>query len=277
MSKYNLFDCFISKQSLASFTYDRKLYIEFKPCRPLQRFIYCYWVSPVEPGYISLSMDREEIVVPDGCMDIIYDIDNATLQYSSIVVGIAQRPITVSSFKKDIQTYGVRFYPAGAYPFFRLPLYEFADSWVMFDAVLKKSELDITEILMSSFDLNRKLEWLNSYFLKIYSNVEQNNLVMNTLDRIIASGGAISIRELARSEAVSERHLTRLFRQWIGQPPKTFSRVVRFQIMLEMLQREKMMNAAKLSAQCGYYEQSHFISEFKTFSGKLPSDYLEIL
>lgn len=299
MSKYNIFDSFISKQSLASFTYDRKLYMEFKPCRTLQKFIHCYWVSPVEPDYIPpsidrkegylvcdkssrlsdipLSMDREETVVPDGCMDIIYYIDNATLKYSSIVVGIAEKPITASSFRKGIQTYGVRFYPAGAYPFFGLPLCEFANSRAVFGEVLKKSERDITEILMSSLDLNRKLEWLDSYFLKFYLYVEQNHLVMNTLEHIIASGGAISVSELARREAVSERHLARLFKQWVGQSPKTFSRVVRFQNMLEMLRRKKMINAARLAAHCGYYDQSHFIGEFKTFSGKLPSDYLEIL
>lgn len=240
MSIYNIFDGFVSKQSLASFTYDRKLYMELKPCRPLRRFIHCYWVSPVEPGYIQPSMEKKEIVVPDGCMDIIYDIDNATLKYSSIVVGIAEKPITISSCRKGVQTYGVRFNPAGAYPFFRLPLCEFADSRAIFGEVFKKFERDITEILMLNFNLNRKLDWLDSYFLKIYSNVEQNKVVMNTLDRIIATGGAISVRELARSEVVSERHLARLFRQWVGQSPKTFSRVVRFQNMLEMLRRESL-------------------------------------
>ncbi|SFH00253.1 Helix-turn-helix domain-containing protein [Desulfotomaculum arcticum] len=277
MSPNNIFDGFISKQSLASFTYDRKLYMEFKPCRPLRKFIHCYWVLPVESGYIPTSVGSKEIVVPDGCMDIIFDIDNVTFEYSNIVVGIAEKPITVSSFKKGIQTYGVRFYPAGAYPLFRLPMYEFADSWTVLGEVLKRSERDLAEIFISSLDLNCKLKWLDSFFFRIYSNFEQNNVVMNTLDRIIASGSAISVKELARREIVSERHLARLFKQWVGQSPKTFARVVRFQIMLEMLRREKMMNTARLAAQCGYYDQSHFIGEFKTFSGKLPSDYMEIL
>ena len=82
-----------------------------------------------------------------------------------------------------------------------------------------------------------------------------------------------SVRECAKSQAVSERRLSQVFREQVGMSPKMWSRIQRFQLAVTDLYRRTDVAWADLALRCGYYDQSHFIHDFQAFSGINPTTY----
>ena len=82
-----------------------------------------------------------------------------------------------------------------------------------------------------------------------------------------------SVGECAKSEGVSERRLLQVFREQVGISPKAWCRIQRFQIAVKELHRGMEVSWADLALRCGYYDQSHFINDFRAFSGINPTTY----
>lgn len=68
-----------------------------------------------------------------------------------------------------------------------------------------------------------------------------------------------------------------MFNELVGTNPKEYARITRFQKSLKLLQdHQANISQAQLSYQCGYADQSHFIREFKQFSGYTPLSFLNV-
>ena len=80
---------------------------------------------------------------------------------------------------------------------------------------------------------------------------------------------SVSVNALADDACLSRRQYERVFREQVGMNPKEYTRLVRFQKALWMMQRGSR-NYAGIAAGCGYADQSHFIREFRQFSGLTP-------
>jgi AraC-like DNA-binding protein len=95
---------------------------------------------------------------------------------------------------------------------------------------------------------------------------------------LLASGGAVSIAELARQTGWSSRHLRSRFRAEIGLTPKAAARVIRFDRTRRLLQRRAaqgtLPSLADIAAECGYYDQAHLAREFRDLAGCPPSVWL---
>ncbi len=88
---------------------------------------------------------------------------------------------------------------------------------------------------------------------------------------IEAYGGQIKVGEVASILNVSTRALERQFSKILGITPKHFIRLVRFQKAVERLKKiSKIENLADIAHDSGYFDQSHFIKDFKSLSGQLP-------
>ena len=93
------------------------------------------------------------------------------------------------------------------------------------------------------------------------------------VDRIAASGGRIPIEDLATQTGYTRKHLGNLFQQQVGVTPKSLARMHRFRGALALLDNgDGQVPWAELAEQCGYYDQSHLINEFRRFTGFRPSE-----
>jgi transcriptional regulator GlxA family with amidase domain len=91
------------------------------------------------------------------------------------------------------------------------------------------------------------------------------------VDRISATGGRMSIEDLAMQTGFTRKHLGNLFQQQVGLTPKALARVHRFRGALALLDKAGgQVPWAALAEQCGYYDQSHLINEFRRFTGFSP-------
>lgn len=78
---------------------------------------------------------------------------------------------------------------------------------------------------------------------------------------------------LASHACFSRKQYERMFTENIGLTPKQFMRVVRFQYAIYRRSADKNLTLTSLAYECGYYDQSHMINEFREFSGVAPREF----
>lgn len=84
------------------------------------------------------------------------------------------------------------------------------------------------------------------------------------------SAGQVTVEQLAYKAGISRQHLTRLFRERVGVTPKLYARLARFQSSLAYAAAGEPADGAHAALALGYADQSHWIAEFKEFSGLTP-------
>jgi AraC-like DNA-binding protein len=99
--------------------------------------------------------------------------------------------------------------------------------------------------------------------------------VIGSYHCLVRSGGAISIGRLAHASGCSQKHLIGQFASNIGLTPKVFARVLRFGRAAKLLAGDDRRALTDIALDCGYYDQSHFIRDFRAFAGVTPSALLE--
>ncbi len=85
---------------------------------------------------------------------------------------------------------------------------------------------------------------------------------------------AWTVADLAGRVGLCQRRFIRLFAEEVGLTPKLYGRIVRFQEVLRVIDSGKRVSWARLAAASGYYDQAHFINDFRAFSGMNPTAYL---
>ena len=103
--------------------------------------------------------------------------------------------------------------------------------------------------------------------------MERHRAVNYALVRLGAEHAPVA--ELSDEIGISSRRLVDVFSQQVGLTPKLFARVQRFQNVIQNLPPEQDVDWTDVALGCGYYDQAHFIHDFRSFSGLSPSTYLK--
>ena len=168
--------------------------------------------------------------------------------------------------------FGIRFFPSIFPQLFGINAAELTDKYELLADVLPDVSKFITTGLGDECQKGETAKILDSYFLKLLNNCKINfdHRFYEALDKILITGGSIAI-ESELNSGISSRQLRRLFDFYIGTTAKTFSKIVRFQTVLQARPSVQSLRKNKIFFDSGYYDQAHFIKEFKTLSGLTPS------
>ncbi len=239
-------------------------YIEYSPPVCLQSLLHCYW------SYFDNSVKRLSPtipVIPDGCVDIIFDL-NLPTQSQCFVVGPMTKPI--QSTKNNL--FGIRFKPGMASLFFRSPLKEMVDQIFTIND-FQGCNVDILADYLANINCpQQRILRINSIFQKILSEqpvIERE--IQYAINIIELSNGRVSIKDVAQKIDFSRQHLTRKFQRYTGLTPKFFSQVIRINRLIDIYKTNSIYGFGDLAQICGYYDQSHMINEFKKVTGVAPS------
>lgn len=255
-------------------------YLEIKPNKFLSPYINCYWRLN---GKSDLNYDNTERVLPDGCIELIINFQEPFKQYSgnekfekqssAFIVGqIKNYKLLKPSCNFDM--IGIRFKPAGAFKFFDLPLDEISFQTVDAELIWGR---DIKELQAKMYETNlsRRIFLLENFLLeKVLSNKTNNKVIESSLNLINNNNSIFTVENLAAKLEINKRQLERNFKQFVGIPPKTFLKIRRLQNVFKHIRNNKRVDWITLSYISGYYDQSHFINDFREFSGMNPSEYL---
>jgi AraC-like DNA-binding protein len=105
----------------------------------------------------------------------------------------------------------------------------------------------------------------------LHPNQGRSDIVDQSLHLLLQK--SLRVAQCAHAIGISERYLSRVFREHVGMPPKLFLRVHRFQAATRALYQGVEISWAELALSCGYYDQSHFANDFRAFSGIDPTSY----
>ncbi len=98
--------------------------------------------------------------------------------------------------------------------------------------------------------------------------------VQFAVERLMASGGRATIREVADRLGCSRRYLESRLVEEIGLAPKRLARLVRFSHAVERTRSDEVIELGQLALECGYYDQAHFNRDFREFAGVSPGGFL---
>tara|TARA_R110000850_G_scaffold190308_6_gene316252 strand:+ start:1617 stop:1982 length:366 start_codon:yes stop_codon:yes gene_type:complete len=101
-----------------------------------------------------------------------------------------------------------------------------------------------------------------------------NNIVKTTIDALLATNGSASISKILKEDLSKRRQLERNFKKQIGVSPKQLGKVIRLQNALKMLLNKKSENLTDIAYESEYFDQAHFIKDFKEFTGINPKEFL---
>lgn len=244
---------------------DEASYREYVPSLPLAPYICCYWQLTSHP---SLSQPFMYRVVADGCIDLFFHTHQPQDVY---VMGFST---TYTEFPLDnpFNYIGIRFMPAAFPLLFGVCAGDLTNRFEHLDDVVPTLAAGLAQQTAGLHNLHELSPVLNHYFEKILAGhtMDADHRLLQALDLILRAGGNIRL-ETELHSGVSPRHLRRLFDFYIGESPKTFCKVVRFQQLLHNTPTADSLRAGKMFYDAGYYDQAHFIKEFKTLYGLPPT------
>ena len=240
-------------------------YLEIIPDIQLQPYIYCYWELKTTQILQSQFNYR---VVSDGCIDIFFSLKNP---HENFVMGFCKKH-TEFPLANEFHYVGVRFLPTMFPQIFNISAADLSNRYENLDAVVPKTANFITE----QFDAQRNTEEIKTLFDKYFISLlcdttfNDDSRLYNAINIILQNFGVLNV-ETDIDTGISPRQLRRLFKFYIGDTTKTFSKVVRFQNILRAKPSAQSLRENKLFFDAGYYDQAHFIKEFKNFYGVTPS------
>jgi AraC-like DNA-binding protein len=153
-----------------------------------------------------------------------------------------------------------------------LPLSDFRDATLTLSEAGARPLLDLDEAIQSARTPADIKTDLDRFFLQaLCRSSPEDPLIGELLRRIHVSRGTLSIMQWLRAEHIDSRTLERRFCTYMGMMPKQYARVVRFKHSYRRLMAAEPGPAARGTHLDLYYDQSHFIREFRTFLGTAPT------
>jgi AraC-like DNA-binding protein len=252
------------------------------PSLPLSQFIeFFFYYEGYQAGH---SMEK---FLPDGSTDLLIDLTETPKKLFHNEEGTSYSTFNkswLSGMKTDYilidasvsNMAGVHFKPGGCYPFIDFSMAELNNLTVEADTVWGNEIHSIREAILYEPCIEKKFSILENYFLRKGKNKMENHaLVHYSVSQLVQSPQMWTIKKLSDKTGVTQKHLISLFKKYVGLSPKMFSRINKFQKVIQLAEQQQKIDWTSLAYECGYYDQAHFIKEFRAFSGINPVSYLE--
>jgi len=256
-------------------------YNEIMPDNRLKQHVKCYYIYESDS-----SVAFEDTVFPSGYVEIIFNLGTGKWQTAadgdfittpSIELwGQITRPLPIKSMGKNIML-GVRFFPHAAIYFLNDKVDLFNNRVTDYRDVSNKIVSYLYARLLEAPTWRTRIGLVENFLLQKLSTSETRfkkiALVSNVMKEMQREDFFDNIENVASRYGITSRYLQKLFLQYTGLTPKLYSKINRFQNSLKLVSR-KDTSLTSVAYDCGYFDQSHFIREFKSFTGFTPSDYL---
>ncbi len=246
------------------------------PPADLEKIIDCYWIIENDD-----PTPYRQKIIPDGYCEIIFHykdpyricLTDAWEQQSKYLVAgqISRHFLLENTGQSGI--IGIKVKPTALTHLFGLTMDSLTDKVIDVPVVLGTRLDALEQDLRHAHDHDGYVNLLNDHFRKLLLAAGyKTSPVDQAVDLIFAHKGMIAVTDMVERIGIGERQLERLFKKYVGLSPKFFARIVRFSTIFQLIQQEDP-GWAGLAYESGYYDQSHFIRNFKAFTGEDPSRY----
>lgn len=253
------------------------------PAYPLCNYVeLCTFYEGLTVGY---TIER---LLPDGTVNLIIELDDIpkhTFDNDSLdkkekyirawLSGMQEEFISIES-PPDSSMMVIRFQAGGAYPFLGFPVSELNNLVVDADLIFGSDVIRLRDQLLEAGTAGEKFIHVERWLMEQFSNSLSPEKVINyAIGQICKNPSLESIEMVSQKTGYSQKQFIQLFKKYAGLTPKYFQRIQRFNMVLREVEERKEINWSAISYDCGFYDQAHFIREFRKFSGFNPIAYMK--
>ncbi|MDF2873936.1 MAG: helix-turn-helix-domain containing protein AraC type [Sporomusa sp.] len=218
------------------------------------------------------SSHHQLIAVPDGVVDVVFRCDSSKPYAKVIGSVLAGRPLV---FTGGYEHFGVRFFPGQAGVFTGELGESFIDQEVSLADVMHRGGEFVEQVVSRPGFYERVQMFLSGRFSMQEKRREMPEWGKYLMQRVNEQLGGLSIKDMALETGYSPQHITRTFKSYLGVSPKYFCRVVRFQNAIELIHKQPFQPVDDIIFGLGYFDQAHFIKEFKEFCMLTPWQFVQ--
>lgn len=258
-------------------------YQTYTPHADLESIINCYWSLEVPAGTDA----PKQRIVADGCIEMAFILGDDIKRYTSdtefvlqpraMVLGHTIAPFYIEPVGR-VNTFAIRFYPYGFANFIDQPLKAMANKETpLADLFGTAVAHDLQQQMIDAATHQERIGVIEKFLrsrLSTEGTIDQ--IVKSTVDALLQTKGSVPIKTLLQEDQAKRRQLERKFIQQIGISPKQLGKVIRMQTALKrLLSKEADESLTDIAYESAYYDQAHFIKDFKEFIGTSPGEFLE--
>ena len=252
-------------------------YYTIQPPPELRPFVRFFWVfeHEVTPGttYIYRGM-------ADACAEMIFhykgvftDLDDDMGSQSLSILQAPSKQHRRYTTNDSFGIFGAYLYPFAISQLFGISPSGMSDQVAVKDIPGGAQGRDLEEQIMTAASTVQRVEILSSFLeKKLVAGKLKDQAIHQAIRYMIHSPEQKTVEVLAQQFNLSARQFERKIKEHAGFSPKLFSRIIRFQSALKQYGNTQKQ-LTDIAHQCGYYDQSHFIHDFRKFSGYHPKQY----
>jgi AraC-like DNA-binding protein len=254
---------------------------QLPPDTALKNHLRGYWL--IEADALPTMLD----LVPDGYPEIFFTLEK-TAQGKIGEHHSAQFPaagfigqltgcfaVEVPPFSKVLY---VKLYPWTPHTLFHIPAWHLNDQTLELEALTGSSDFRaLASRICSSGDFDEMKLLLDDFFLKKLMGAPiKNPFLQFAVHQIFDSTGKVQLGDLTARTHASRRYVEKVFKQQIGLSPKQYARLIRVKkASMYLLDANFKGNIGAIATSLAYFDQSHFLKDFKAVVGKSPTSFLQ--
>lgn len=177
---------------------------------------------------------------------------------------------------RAVSVIGVHFRPGGAFPFFDFPASELHNMRLSLETLWGSKTGALVDAVLAAPTPDAKFDVLERVLLATARTLSRHRAVTLALRELSDVRAGRGVAQLTDVIGMSQRRFLERFRSEVGMAPKLFARVQRFQSVVETVHSSSEVNWVDVAADCGYFDQAHFIHDFRAFSGFTPTAYFAL-
>ncbi len=247
------------------------------PSEELRPYVRNFWLFDVDKEDVPFS----QLLFPFGSFELIINLHNAPememvggqgkfIQPESLFPGQFTKPFTLC-FVQRTKCIGISLHPWMGKVLFDVPANEFTDSITTVQNI--EPGLRLREKLLEAKNEADQLMIMEAYLLKKLSGVQFALDSCYIAQSVLRQPSPQRLREVVSSIGLTRRRIEQRFLESTGLSMGAFVRKVRFQKAVTLVHQNHDSSLTQIGLEAGYYDQSHFIREFKEFAGITPSDF----
>lgn len=189
-------------------------------------------------------------------------------------VGMFDSPFEIKTFSSELtRIIIVEFNPVGSYRFINLNFDNTLNTCYSLDDICDNKLKKLEAAVSAETDVHGKVKKLQHYLQKMLYKTKEDPIFDYCIEKIAGAHGCISIKELEKNTGYSDKWLNRKFRQKLGVSPKVYTSIVRFNSVFKCIASDPHLYHKEKIYLDFYYDQPHFIKDFKRYSGKTPNEF----
>lgn len=255
-------------------------YQTFEPHPDLRSVVKFYWTLevPFDP------QNEKQKIIPDGCIEMTFNFKDPIKKYVSdtefiiqsncMVMGQRTRSFDIEPVG-NVESFAVCFYPFGFSCLVTEPLGNFVDQDLSLDVLFGESTAsELEQTIFNAENTEERIQIMEAFlFDRLHQHSTIDHLITQTVDALLETNGRQSIGSLLQNDPSQRRTLERTFKKHIGISPKRLGRIIRLQTALKLILSEEQ-SLTHIAYESDYFDQSHFIKDFKELIGSTPKQLL---